>query len=161
MIFSWLRCTNWATLWVWSTPTTPQPSWLPSTSGWTPRTLNFPTTIAEEYSSFMVNHWHSKPLSNKRSMWYRTPPEHLELKLYLLMCHVKVRSLKILVISPCLRRVRIRPPSPSCYAPYTQPRSPAHIFAGQASLWPQHLRWPLWHHCHPQRRNVCVQGKHL
>lgn len=53
--FSWLRCMSWATLWVWSTPMTLQPSWLPSTSGWKQRTLNFLTTIAEAYSNFTVS----------------------------------------------------------------------------------------------------------
>lgn len=53
--FSWLRCTNWATLWVWSTPTTLRPSWLPSTSGWKRTALSFPMTIAEAYSSFTVS----------------------------------------------------------------------------------------------------------
>lgn len=55
MTFSWLRCMNWATLWVWSTPTTLRPSWLPSTSGWKRRTLNFLTTTAEAYSNFTVS----------------------------------------------------------------------------------------------------------
>lgn len=53
--FSWLPCMNWATLWVWSTPMTLRPSWLPSTSGWKRRTLNFLTTIAEAYSNFTVS----------------------------------------------------------------------------------------------------------
>lgn len=33
-----------------------QPSWLPSTSGWTQRASNFLTTIAEAYSNFMVRY---------------------------------------------------------------------------------------------------------
>lgn len=56
MMFSWLPCTNWVMRLVWSTPMTPQPSWLLSTSGWTPRTSSFPTTIAEAYSNSMVRH---------------------------------------------------------------------------------------------------------
>lgn len=56
MTFSWLRCMNWATLLVWSTPMTRQPSWLPSTSGWTQTTLNSPTMTAEAYSNFMVRY---------------------------------------------------------------------------------------------------------
>lgn len=47
---------NWAMPSVWSTPTTPQPSWLPSTSGWTQRASNFLMMTAEEYSNFMVGY---------------------------------------------------------------------------------------------------------
>lgn len=35
---------------------TRQPSWLPSTSGWTQTTLNSPTMTAEAYSNFMVRY---------------------------------------------------------------------------------------------------------
>lgn len=56
MTFSWLRSMNWATLWVWSTPVTPRPSWLPSTSGWKQKTLTFLMTTAEAYSNFMVSY---------------------------------------------------------------------------------------------------------
>lgn len=54
MMYSWLRCMNWAMLWAWSTPTTPRPSWLLSTSGWTLKTSYFLTMTAEAYSNSMV-----------------------------------------------------------------------------------------------------------
>lgn len=59
----------------------------------------------------------------------------------------------------CLHRVWIRPSAPSCDTSYALQQPPAHLFTRQASLRPQHLWGTLRHHRHPQRRNVCVQGK--
>lgn len=60
---SWWPCTNWATLWVWSTPTTRWPSWLPFTSGWRRRTSSCLRTTGGAFSRSMVSttgiasHW--------------------------------------------------------------------------------------------------------
>lgn len=113
MTFSWSRCTNWATLWVWSIPTTLRPSWLPSTSGWKRKTLSSPMTISEASSNFTVSS--RVPLQPAVTAYQNTG-----------------RS--------CLRRVRIRSPASSRHARLW---SSAHIRPRQAPFWPQHLRWPL------------------
>lgn len=50
-----LRCMNWVTLWVLSTLGTLQPSWPPSTSGWTRRTFSSLTMTAEAFSRSTVS----------------------------------------------------------------------------------------------------------
>ncbi len=51
---SWCLCMNWVTPWEWNIQMTPPPSWLPSTSGWTPRNLSFLKMTVKAFSSFMV-----------------------------------------------------------------------------------------------------------
>lgn len=54
MMCSWWLCMNWVTPWEWNIQVTPRPSWLPSTSGWTLRTLSFLKMTVKAFSSFMV-----------------------------------------------------------------------------------------------------------
>lgn len=52
----WSPCTNLVTRLAWSTPTTPRPSWLLSTSGWTPRTSYSRKMTAEAFSNSTVRY---------------------------------------------------------------------------------------------------------
>lgn len=67
---SWWRSTSWVTRWVWSTPTIPVPSWLHSTSTWTPTTSSCRWTTCRAFRKSTVRRFiHSFHLSLQQTIF--------------------------------------------------------------------------------------------
>lgn len=137
MIFSSLLCMNLVTPWVSSTLTTPQPSWLRSTSGWTLRTSSFQMMTAEAYSSFMVctNHnesilFYTRGKTNLKhySVNYSTSNSFPKMDKNRLFCCFKVKALSFKELFDVLTHKGSgsgpQPPPVTPRSPYNPPDPP-------------------------------------